>query len=280
MLKTIVTMGHDAGEALLGWQKWLELEPVVNNLSLSLLSDRKQTRAPVNIWSAMEVDGDRMHLSGLAVQTSPGHLVNLSGMTALTARALAEALPLDAAVVGVSGPREAAKAYADAVARPAGLKVAEGLAVKVRTCRVLNTPHPVPGRLRTATLQDRDRVIAMMRGFYADIGEAADPSALVDQRLPDARYRFWLVEDEPVALVGHSAPLAGVARVQVVSTSRSWRRGGFGAAAVAALTADLLALGVQPILFAESADEAVNRFYDRLGYHTVALRQDYLLQEA
>jgi uncharacterized protein len=111
----------------------------------------------------------------------------------------------------------------------------------------------IGGRLRKASANDRDLVVAWMRGFYADVGqEVRDHEPVVERRL--AAGQFWLWEDgEPVSMAANSEPVEGVLRVQAVYTPPDRRNRGYAGACVGDLSLHMRDEGYGCILYADLA---------------------------
>ncbi len=61
----------------------------------------------------------------------------------------------------------------------------------------------------------------------------------------------------------------GVSRVGPVYTPPAQRGHGYGSAATAAATGDVLAEGATPVLYTDLANATSNKIYQRLGYYPV-----------
>jgi predicted GNAT family acetyltransferase len=129
---------------------------------------------------------------------------------------------------------------------------------------------PVDGRLRKASLDDRDLVVDWMRGFYTDVGQGASGfEPVVERRL--ATGHFWLWEDgEPASMAANSEPFEGVVRVQAVYTPPERRNRGYAGACVGDLSRRMRDEGYRCILYTDLGNPTSNSVYRRIGYGAVA----------
>jgi GNAT superfamily N-acetyltransferase len=131
-------------------------------------------------------------------------------------------------------------------------------------------PVDVPGRLRQAGTNDRDRILAWMQGFDADTGERTSERRVVaEARIAAGQFSLW-EEGEPVSMAAFVASAAGVARIQAVYTPPDLRRNGYASACVAGLSGRLRDSGLQCMLYADLGNPSSNSVYRRIGYRAVA----------
>ena len=129
---------------------------------------------------------------------------------------------------------------------------------------------PVDGRMRKASIDDRNLVLAWMRGFYADIGQEAESFEPIVERRPGAGY-YWLWEDGgPASMAAHSEPVEGMVRVQAVYTPPERRNRGYAGACVADLSRRMLEEGYRCMLYTDLGNPTSNSVYRRIGYRAVA----------
>jgi uncharacterized protein len=133
----------------------------------------------------------------------------------------------------------------------------------------------IGGRLRKASANDRDLIVAWMRGSYADVGQVVrDYEPVVEQRL--AAGQFWLWEvGEPVSMGANSKPVEGVLRVQAVYTPPDRRNRGYAGACVGDLSRRMRNEGYRCILYTDLGNPTSNSVYRRIGYIAVAEAMRY-----
>ena len=139
----------------------------------------------------------------------------------------------------------------------------------------LRAPPRPAGRARRAGPADFDLVLRWMRTFYEEsLGQSCDLTAMVRTRI-DAGL-LWLWEDDigkVVCLAGSNVPVAGVARIAPFYTPPDHRGRGYGAAALAACTADAVRRGVGGVvLFSYMNYPTSNAIFKRTGYRLIGER--------
>jgi predicted GNAT family acetyltransferase len=249
---------------------WLERDPVLNNVLCSLIGARYRGEEPVEpgcLWARVEDDAGA--LVGVAVRTPPfGVLV--SNLDRDAASALADALA-DHDLPAVNGPVDAARAFAAAWRRAHPVDAAVRMSTRMHRLDAVVPPPAVPGGLRLATAADRDLALAWTDGFVTETGSPhAEPDDATVRRIAAGQLRFWTVDGEPVSMLADRPPVAGVPRISLVYTPPERRRHGYAAAAVAALSQELLDRGAAAcMLYTDLANPTSNGVYRRIGYRPV-----------
>ena len=201
----------------------------------------------------------------LAARSSPGYPALVSdGWPEAELPALAAHLGRLDGLIGMSGPITSVEALAGLLARP----------VRRTTTRLFRldtlVDPDVPGRPRPATMADRALLLDWYRAFSAESApHNVQIEVAVDRALTDGRVWLWLVDGRPVSLAARRAAQGGSARIAPVYTPPGQRRHGYGSAATAAATRDILAEGAIPVLFTDLANPTSNRIYHALGYRPV-----------
>jgi len=126
------------------------------------------------------------------------------------------------------------------------------------------------GRMRKASLDDSDLVLAWTRSFFVDVGqEASALEPVVKRRL--AAGHFWVWEDGgPASMAANSEPVEGVVRVQAVYTPPEKRKRGYARAVVSDLSRRMREAGQRCILYTDLGNPTSNSVYRRIGYRAVA----------
>lgn len=179
---------------------------------------------------------------------------------------LLDALP---GLAGLAGPAALIAPLAAEVDRFRPRAVAHRMDQRLFRLDSLNSPT-VAGRATRGSVDDRD----LVRSWYAAFVEEAAPFAgdldiAADRAVADGCW-LWLHPDEtPVSMAVRRAVVNGSARIGPVYTP-PWARGrGYGSAATAAATRDILRDGAIPVLFTDLANPVSNAVYQRLGYYAV-----------
>ena len=214
----------------------------------------------------------------VAVMTPP-HNVALS-------LAVPDALPLIAAdlharygtLPGVHGPHDISRAFAEHWQQVSGQPFRPGLGMRIYQLTRVIPVTGVAGRLRRATEEDRDLMIAWMEAFGGETGTGGDAMRGIDLRLNDPRRALYLWEDgRPVSMAAQDGPIPHGIRVNAVYTPPEYRRRGYASACVATLSQHLLDSGYHfCALFADLANPTSNHVYQAIGYQPVCDANDYV----
>ncbi len=139
---------------------------------------------------------------------------------------------------------------------------------------VLDTPPlqlPCAGRMRAATLDDYDLLLAWEVDFVLECGlpdnRATLPAEIMERLTGAAKLAWiWEVDDTPVAMA-LGRPCQPIARIGMVYTKPGHRGNGYAGALVAELSAQLQAQGCNSVfLFTDLANPTSNGVYRRIGY--------------
>jgi uncharacterized protein len=250
-----------AGDLLAG-------DPVGHNVVGAQLTEAIRYGEPGQYWIAL-LDGIP---AGIAVQQPAGALLALAPMPAELATAIAESADADGvALSGVFGPAGIASRFAGAWTELRKVGAVPASAEGLYEVRDLRFPAGVDGTLRRATDADRELLLSWLPGFEVGARWAgANPAAVfVTRRL--AAEDVWIWDDEgPVSMAARAEVVAGVARIMAVNTPPELRARGYASAAVAALSADVLAQGLRCVLSTSLDNVVANSVYRRLGYKAVS----------
>jgi len=223
-------------------------------------------------------------IAGLGMRTArtPPHPLFVLPMADDAALALARALhDRGESVGGLNGSLPSAEVCAAELARLQGDRVEVAQHTRLFELGELVPPVGVPGRLRTATVDDLDLAVDWVGRFMhdADVQAGRDPAAHgreaiepddLARRIEGGTYWFWLDEaGERVHLTGANAPAFGVARVGPVYTPPEQRRKGYAGAAVAEVSQHFVDAGVRVCLYTDQANPTSNGIYQALGYVSV-----------
>jgi predicted GNAT family acetyltransferase len=138
----------------------------------------------------------------------------------------------------------------------------------------------VSGRMRAATREDRDLLVAWIRAFAEEAlpkDDPMDPERVVDLRLQGPSVGLVLWEDgDPVALAGAGGPTPNGIRIGPVYTPPAHRRRGYASALVAGLSQRLLDEGrTFCFLHTDLSNPTSNRIYVDIGYEPVCDSRNY-----
>lgn len=212
----------------------------------------------------------------VAIRTPPYHPV-LSRVEDLAALPLlVDLFEDDAGVTGFMAPTGVGAIFAEEWARRTGQAVSISMPERIYKVERVDPVLGVPGSLRRATVADRDLLIAWNDEFVAEaFGErvpTGHATRAVDTRLTSEQSGFAFWEDGgPVCMVGFSGPTPDGIRIGPVYTPPEFRRRGYGSAATAALSQELIDEGRRfCVLFADLDNPTSNHIYQEIGYEPVA----------
>jgi RimJ/RimL family protein N-acetyltransferase len=250
--------------------RYLASDPVAHTVALTVLG---QLRAGHPFGDARRfgwLADDGHDVVAAASWTPPYHVLVVTAVPSYAA-ALA---PAFADADGVTGPVDAAHAFATALSRPTGIQRSD---LQYRLDQTV-APRPTPGTPR-AIEAGADVVLATtwFEAFVAEAGvTGGDHRGAIEYRLNNGgAVWFWERDDEPVCLVGRHPTINGVSRVGPVYTPPEHRRRGYAAALTAALSQQALHAGAIAItLFTDAANRTSNDVYRRIGFREVATLVD------
>jgi ribosomal protein S18 acetylase RimI-like enzyme len=260
-------------------QPWLAEHPVLTNVIATVTEAfARGMFRPDDPWFATAQEGGRVVAAAMHTRPTPYVGPGPDGAVEAIADGL---LAAGRTALGVTGPLDAAGAFARRWSARTGAGVEVTMSEGVYLLTALRPPDGVPGRARVATAADLELCVRWLAAFGVEAmhqppaaaGEAAE---LVRGMLGEGRLLLWEAGGEPVALAGRQGPAHGTGRVGPVWTPPEHRRRGYAAAVTAAVTRALLDGGAERcILFTDLANPTSNGVYLRLGYEQVAEAVDY-----
>ncbi len=262
-----VVFNEDPERSLAEATVFLASDPVLHNLILTLLRERLAYPEPGRYWLAKEGDT----VVGVAFQSPLNFAATITPMRPEVVAAVVDAIvEAGVALPGVIGEAATAARFAGQWTERQGSAAFPIEGQRIYEFAKLPEREVISGRLRKASPNDRDLVVAWMRGFYADVGQVVtDHEPVVERRL--AAGLFWLWEDgEPVSMAANSEPVEGVLRVQAVYTPPDRRNRGYAGACVGDLSRRMRNEGYGCILYTDLGNPTSNSVYRRIGYNAVA----------
>jgi uncharacterized protein len=209
------------------------------------------------------------HVVAAALRTPPHNLV-LSEIDDPAAIELLVADRQDDDLPGVLGPVEHARTFAERWASANGRSCRHHLSERIFRLRSLIPAPPVAGRLRIATPDDRELVVAWLHAFMAEaLGKTdhAEASRLADRWLEARGRTLYLWRDgATVSLCGVGGETPHGIRVGPVYTPPAARRRGYAGALVAEASRLQLEAGRRfCFLFTDLANPTSNHVYQMIG---------------
>lgn len=214
---------------------------------------------------------------GAALRTPPYNLIVVQPSDGRAAGPLAAAIEEE--LPGVVGAVPEVDAFAAAWAGRRAVELDVRFEQRIYRLQQVVPPPAVAGRLRLATMADRELVSERFLAFGHGVSHGPDDPArdgrlarAVDARLasPEAGVGLWEVDGEIVSLAGFGGPTPNGLRVGPVHTPRPLRGRGYGTAVTAAVSALLLERGHRfCFLYTDLANPTSNAIYTRIGYEPV-----------
>ena len=274
ILKTIQT----AAEFLHETQATLEENEAANNLMYGLALRLQRYPERIKTPPYFAVVRRKSGLQAAALMTPPHNLVVYSTNNDysieafdLVARSLRQG-PWP--VPGVLGPRDAALAFAKVWMRLSGEGYRLGLHERIYELRKVIPPPPPSGRMRPASFDDLERLVAWFTEFWTEAmpeEQYTFEDALEAARLKISDGDLFIWEDGgPVAMVGRSRPTPNGCCIGPVYTPPQLRRKGYAGALTAAVSQLLLDSGKKfTALFTDLSNPTSNSIYMKIGYRPV-----------
>jgi predicted GNAT family acetyltransferase len=272
----------DAEGFLRNTQAELESNEAANSLMLGiclrLLRNPERVKTPPYLGTVEDEEG----LLLAALMTPPHKLVVCGDQGDLdeAARLLAEDLVRGGwRVPGVLGPREVARSLVQGWAEATGQRCELERQQRVHELRKVMTRAPERGRLRLATVVDMELVTEWRCAFQiAVFGQADQEEArrATQNRIERGDLYLW-EHDRPVSMAAKTRPTTNGISVSLVYTPPQLRGRGYATACVGELSRLLLQSGWRYCaLFADVANGAANRVYQRIGYEPVCDYDEYV----
>ena len=253
---------------------FLEAREPEHMLTLGILGERRaQNSWPDDgVLVAALVDG---RVVATALWTQPWNVVlsEIGDPRAVDALAAAFA---DDQLGGVHAPEEHAEPFARAWTARTGGTYRPSSRQRSYVLDTVTPPRGVPGVLRRARAEDRDRMVDWMVSFDDEaMGSESgrqDMIALVDAMLtsPARTGYLWEVDGTPVSMCQAAGPTPHGVRIGAVYTSPEHRRKGYASAITAAVSREQLDHGRRwCFLFTDLANPTSNRIYQAIGYRPI-----------
>lgn len=266
---------YDAVEAFL-----VERE-AENNLMLGIMADLMKS----TLWSDqppyLAAVTDNGQVVAAAFRTPP-HNLGISRAPAEAVELIADDVHgLYADLRGVLGPKETARAFAEAWRQRTGQEFRLGVAQRIYQLEQVTPPDGVPGELRLATEEDIDLLVSWMQAFereaYREDELPQRAERIINAYLTsEVRGLYLWYDREPVSMAGYAGPTPNGVRVGAVYTPPELRRRGYGTAITAAVSQQMLDNGRRYcFLFTDLSNPTSNSIYQRIGYRPVIDVDEY-----
>lgn len=228
----------------------------------------------VNPWFATVIDSEC--ISALAWRTPP-HLVGLAwhagnpeDAVSLLVKAVRERW---AEIPGVAGHREVTDLFAEKWCKACGVTIQATMAQRIYRLDSVNEVPTPPGRMRLATLEDKDLVSEWGRAFTAEAGgptASSRPERDMTPFIESGNIYLWENGGKPVSLTLKSRPTEHSMAIGLVYTPPEHRRKGYATACVAAVCREILKSGYDfCTLYTDLSNPTSNSIYMKIGFSPV-----------
>lgn len=275
----------DAESFLRTTQVELESNEAANSLMLGVCLRLMRSTGRVKTPPYLKTVEDDKGLVLAAMMTPPHKLVVYGHQGDLDegARILAEDLAGGGwKVPGVLGPKEVVRRVVERWAAIARQRCELERQQRAYALREVKSPVPERGRLRLATSADMELVAGWRYAFHNEVFGQADREEsrrAAEHRIENGDVYLW--EDKrPVSMAMKTRPTRNGISVGMVYTPPELRGRGYATACVGELSRLLLESGWRYCaLFADMANVAANRVYQRIGYEPVCDYDEYVFSD-
>ena len=184
-----------------------------------------------------------------------------------------------AEIPGVTGHREIADPFAARWCKNFRTSVKSTMAQRIYRLDSVSDVPPVPGRMRPATMADKDLISRWRRSFTA---EAMDPSGRniperdVTPSIEKGAVYLWEYLGKPVSMVMKSRPTDHGMTIGLVYTPPELRRHGYATACVTGVCRDILRGGYDfCTLYTDLSNPTSNSIYTKIGFKPVCDSVEY-----
>jgi predicted GNAT family acetyltransferase len=184
-----------------------------------------------------------------------------------------------AEIPGVAGHREVTDPFADRWCKTFRTSIESTMAQRIYRLDSVNNVRSVPGRMRLATLADKDLVSRWKHAFMV---EAASPTGRNIPE-PDATpfiekgtIYLWEYSGNPVSMVMKGRPTEHGISITLVYTPPELRRNGYATACVAGVCREILKSGYDfCTLYTDLSNPTSNSIYMKIGFKPVCDSVEY-----
>jgi uncharacterized protein len=241
-----------------------------------------QRYGPEKPWFCSINTGDTVN--AVAIRTPP-HMVliaHLSGDMDIVAETLVGAVSKDFKnVPGVVGDKEIADNFTKRWCEKFGVTIRDTMAQRIYRLDKVNDIPPAPGRLRAATMADKDLVLKWFHAFHIDIGAEARGEPINDVTPVIERGWVFIWEDgKPVSMALKTRPTDRGMTVGGVYTPPELRGKGYATSCVAELSRNILQSGKEfCMLYTDLANPTSNSIYMKIGYKPVCDSVEHIISQ-
>lgn len=177
------------------------------------------------------------------------------------------------AIPGVSGHREAADPFAKEWSRVVGVPIQSTQAQRIYRLDSINSISETPGRLRLATVADRDLISDWMRAFGIDTNQVFNRDTAeseLNRRLKEGEVYLWEDAGKPVSTAAKNRPTERGMAIGSVYTPPALRQHGYATSCVAGVCREILKSGYSfCTLYTDLSNPISNSIYMKIGFKSI-----------
>jgi predicted GNAT family acetyltransferase len=178
-----------------------------------------------------------------------------------------------AEIPGVTGHREVTDPFAYRWCRDFGASIESTMAQRIYRLDSVSDVPSIPGRMRLATLADKDLVSEWRRAFTVEVGSPTSQNIPERDSTPFIEkgvIYLWEYSENPVSMVMKGRPTEHGMSVTLVYTPPDLRRNGYATACVASACRDILKSGYDfCTLYTDLSNPTSNSIYMKIGFKPV-----------
>jgi predicted GNAT family acetyltransferase len=228
------------------------------------------------------VVNDNNGISAMAWRTPPHpvglawHAGDAEGATSLLVEAVHS---LWAEIPGVTGHREVTDPFADRWCKSFGTSIESSMGQRIYRLDSVSDVPPIPGRMRLATLADKDLVSRWRRAFMAEASGPRSrnlPERDLAPSIEEGTVYLWEHLENPVSVAMKGRPTEQGMSVTLVYTPPELRRHGYATACVTGVCRDILRSGYEfCTLYTDLSNPTSNSIYMKIGFKPVCDSVEY-----
>ena len=184
-----------------------------------------------------------------------------------------------AEIPGVTGHREVTDPFADRWCESFGTSIISTMAQRMYRLDSVNDVPSVPGRMRLATLADKDLIARWKRAFVAEAGSPTSqnmPERHATPFIEKGEVYLWECSEDPVSMVMKGRPTEHGMSITFVYTPPELRRNGYATICVASVCREILKSGYEfCTLYTDLSNPTSNSVYMKIGFRPICDSVEY-----
>jgi len=189
-----------------------------------------------------------------------------------------------AEIPGVTGHREVTDPFANRWCKTFGTSIVSTMGQRLYRLDSVNKVRSVPGRMRLATLADRDLIYRWKHAFAVEAGSPTSqniPERDATPFIEKGEVYLWECSEDPISMVTKGRPTEHGMSVVFVYTPPELRRNGYATACVASVCREILKSGYEfCTLYTDLSNPTSNSIYMQIGFKPICDSVEYSFSPA